>query len=59
METVSLDTLFFEARTYRAWLDKPVSDELLKKLYETFKFAPTSANCNPGRFVFVNSMRAK
>jgi 3-hydroxypropanoate dehydrogenase len=55
----SLDTLFREARTHRAWLPTPVSDELLHDLYELFKFGPTSANASPARVVFVKSDAAK
>ena len=32
---------------------------LLRRLYETLRMAPTSANCSPGRFVFVKSREAK
>jgi 3-hydroxypropanoate dehydrogenase len=55
----SLAQLFSEARTHNFWLDKPVSDELLQKVYEQCKWAPTSANCSPARFVYVKSEAAK
>ena len=55
----SLDIIFREARTHNVWLDKPVSDELLHRLYDLMKWAPTSANCCPARFVFVRSAEAK
>lgn len=55
----ALDQLFHNARTHNAWLDKPVSDELLKTLIDTMKMAPTSANCSPARIVFVKSAEAK
>ncbi len=55
----SLDTLFRNARTHSAWLDKPVSDELMFELYELMKWGPTSANSSPARFVFVKSPAAK
>lgn len=51
--------LFNEARTHNAWLDKPVSDEILKAVYDLTKMAPTSANCQPLRVVFVKSEEAK
>lgn len=54
-----LDLLFREARTYRAWLSKPVPDELLYEIYELFKLGPTSGNSSPGRVVFVKSEAAK
>ncbi|MHC9511337.1 malonic semialdehyde reductase [Kangiella sp. M94] len=55
----ALDTLFFEARTYNAWQDKEVSDELLHKLHDLVKMGPTSANCCPMRVIFVKSKEAK
>ncbi|HSM28159.1 MAG TPA: malonic semialdehyde reductase [Thioalkalivibrio sp.] len=55
----ALDQLFFEARTHNEWLDRPVSDDLLKALFDTLRWAPTSANCSPARIVFVKSPEAK
>jgi 3-hydroxypropanoate dehydrogenase len=55
----ALDQLFFEAHTNNAWQDKPVADELLQRLYETLRMAPTSMNCSPARIVFVKSKAAK
>ena len=55
----ALAQLFSEARTHNFWLDKPVSDALLKEVYEQCKWAPTSANCSPARFVYVKSEAAK
>lgn len=51
----ALDVLFREARTYNGWQDKPVSDVLLRALYDLTKWGPTSANCSPMRVVFVNT----
>ena len=55
----ALDTLFRNARTFNAWLDKPVSDETLHELYDLLKWGPTSANAGPARFVFLRSREAK
>ncbi len=55
----SFDQLFFQAHTLNAWQDKPVADELLQRLYETLRMAPTSMNCSPARIVFVKSKEAK
>ena len=55
----ALDHLFREARTYSAWLDRPVSDEILRQLYDLVKWGPTSANCLPLRVVFVRTPEAK
>jgi 3-hydroxypropanoate dehydrogenase len=55
----ALDQIFSHARTHNFWLDKPVSDELLHAIYEQCKWAPTSANSSPARFIFVKSDSAK
>jgi 3-hydroxypropanoate dehydrogenase len=55
----SLDVIFREARTHGAWLDKPVTDDTLRALYEVMKWGPTSANTNPARFVFLRTKEAK
>jgi len=55
----ALDQLFREARTYNAWLDKPVSDDTLRQVYDLMKWGPTSANSCPARFVFLRSQQAK
>jgi 3-hydroxypropanoate dehydrogenase len=55
----ALNQLFREARTYNAWLNKPVSDQLLRQLYDLMKWGPTSANLAPARIVFVRTPQAK
>lgn len=57
----ALATLFTEARTHRAWTERPVSDETLRAVYDLTKWGPTSGNCCPMRLVFVRSpaQRAK
>jgi 3-hydroxypropanoate dehydrogenase len=55
----ALNLVFREARTYNAWLPKPLPDELLHQLYNTLKWGPTSANTSPARFVFIRSVAAK
>jgi 3-hydroxypropanoate dehydrogenase len=52
-------TLFTDARTHNAWLAKSVPDSLLREVVELMRWAPTSANCSPARFVFVKSPEAK
>lgn len=51
--------LFEAARTHMGWQDRPVPDALFVTLYDRLRWAPTSANTNPGRFVFVRSPEAK
>ena len=55
----ALDVLFRKARTFSAWLDKPVTDETLREIYELMKWGATSANGCPARFFFVRSREAK
>ena len=54
-----LDTIFRTARTYGAFLDKPVGEATLREIYELLKWGPTSANSEPARFVFLVSHQAK
>ena len=54
-----LDQIFREARTHGAWLDKPVTDDTLRQVWDLMKWGPTSANTNPTRFVFLRSKQAK
>jgi len=55
----STSNLFEAARTHNAWVDRDVSLDVLRELYDRLRWAPTSANSNPGRFVFVHSKAAK
>jgi 3-hydroxypropanoate dehydrogenase len=59
IEAASLKQLFIEARTHNAFLDKPVSDELLRKAIDLAKMGPTSANQSPLRVLFLRSPGAK
>src|SRR5438067_3612059 len=55
----ALDQLFRDARTHNAWLDKAVSDDMLRQLYDLMKWGPTSANTCPARFLFLRSQQSK
>jgi 3-hydroxypropanoate dehydrogenase len=55
----ALNQLFLEARTHSAWLDKPITDDTLKQLYDVMKWGPTSANGCPARFAFLRSKESK
>ncbi|HTR05276.1 MAG TPA: malonic semialdehyde reductase [Paraburkholderia sp.] len=57
--SVALDTLFRGARTQNGWLDKSVTDEQLRALYDLAKYGPTSMNTSPARFVFLRTPEAK
>jgi 3-hydroxypropanoate dehydrogenase len=55
----ALNQIFREARTHTTWLDRPVSDDTLRQVYDLMKWGPTSANASPARFVIVRSREAK
>lgn len=55
----ALDQLFREARTQNKWQDRPVPDATLEAVYNLLKWAPTSANSSPARFVFIRTAEGK
>ncbi len=59
LDESALAQLFTEARTYNSWSDQPVDDATVRQLYALLSMGPTTANSNPGRFVFVRSAEAK
>jgi 3-hydroxypropanoate dehydrogenase len=59
LDQTALDTLFVEARTRYAWEPTALGEDTLRALYDLVKMGPTSANCSPARFVFVQSEEAR
>jgi len=59
LSDTALDQLFTSARTRNAWSDRPVSEALIRRLYDLTKFGPTAVNNTPARFVFVTSPETK
>jgi 3-hydroxypropanoate dehydrogenase len=55
----ALDVVFRTARTYNAFEARKVSKPLVQAVYDLLKWGPTSANCSPARFVFVESEAGK
>ena len=55
----AIDQLFLEARTHNGWLDRPVSEETLRQLYDIARWAPTALNAQPARFVFLHTRAAR
>ena len=53
------ETLFTKARSQNGWLNKDITDEQIRQLYDLLKFGPTSANCCPARFTFIRTKEAK
>jgi 3-hydroxypropanoate dehydrogenase len=54
-----LDLLFRKARSYNGYLDKPVSEDQLRRIWDLMKMGPTSANFLPLRIVWCVSGEAK
>lgn len=59
LDDAALARLFLEARTHGKWLARPVDEATLRAVYDLARMGPTSANCQPARFVFVRSPAAK
>lgn len=55
----SFNQLFLKARTFNQFIEKDVSDKLIKEVYELAKWGPTSMNCQPGRYIFIKSIEEK
>ena len=55
----SLETLFTKARSHKAWKEKDITNDQIHQIYDLLKFAPTSGNCCPARFTFIQSAEAK
>lgn len=59
LDKAAIDVILSGARSHYAWQDRPVSDDLLHRLYEITGSGPTSMNSCPARFVFVTSAAGK
>ena len=59
LDDVSLDKILRDARSQNGFLDKPVSDEQLRRIYDILKWGPTSSNSQPARFVFIRTKEGK
>lgn len=59
LDDASIDVILRDARSHYAWTDRPVSEDLLREIYEITSSGPTSMNCCPARFVFVTSAAGK
>lgn len=55
LDSAALDQIFLKARTANGFLDKPVSTELLRQVYDIAKMGATSMNTQPTRYVFLMS----
>lgn len=59
LDDAAIDVILRDARSHYAWTDRPVSDALLKTIYDITAAGPTSMNSCPARFVFVTSPAGK
>jgi 3-hydroxypropanoate dehydrogenase len=59
LSDAALNQLFLDAHTHNRWLERAVDETLLRRIYELFKWGPTSANASPGRYVWVRSEEGK
>jgi len=59
IDQAALDQLFFDARTHNSFRDEAIPRDLLERVYELARWAPTSANCLPMRVVYVIGQAAK
>ncbi|WP_417523638.1 malonic semialdehyde reductase [Marinovum sp.] len=55
----AIDLILRDARSHYDWTDRPVSEAMLRELYEITISGPTSMNTCPARFVFVTSEAGK
>lgn len=59
MSSTVMDQMFLTARTQNKWLAKDVTDAQLREIVEIARMGATSANTQPGRFLFIKSAAAK
>lgn len=59
LSDAALDQIFMTARSRNGWSDRPVDDATIHAIYDLLKWGPTSANCQPARFVWVRSAGEK
>lgn len=59
LDDAALDTLFRTARSYNGYTADPVTEADIHAIYDLVKMGPTSANQQPGRFVWCLSAEAK
>ena len=59
LDDASIDLILRDSRSHYAWTDKPVSEEMLRTIYDITINGPTSMNTCPARIVFVTSKTGK
>ncbi len=59
LDQSALEQLFYKAHTFNKFAPTKVDDGIIKELYELMKWGPTAVNCQPGRYVFIKSEKAR
>ncbi len=59
LDEAGLDLLFRKAHSIHRFEDRPVSDTVVRELYELLKLGPTGFNAQPARYLFIRSPEAK
>ncbi len=59
LDDTALHQLFVDARTRNGWVEETLPESLMRAVYDLTKWGPTSANCSPARFVFIDSAEGK
>jgi nitroreductase len=54
-ELTEMERSIYTRRSNRIFKDKPVSKELLQRILEAGRFAPSAGNCQPYRFVVITN----
>ena len=52
-ELTEVERVIYKRRSNRLFKDKPVPRELLSRIVEAGRFAPTSGNCQPHKFIVI------
>ena len=55
LDDAALDLILREARSMNGFVDGPVDDDQLRRIYDLMKMGPTSGNCSPARILFLRS----
>ena len=55
LSNAEIGLILTNARSHYAWQDKPVTNEMLHKIFDITIMGPTSMNTCPARIVFVKS----
>jgi len=59
LSEAEIELILTKARSHYAWTEKPVTDDVLHRIFDITKMGPTSMNTCPARFVFVRSEAGK